>query len=389
MSVMKDIDESRLYCEKHMLMTCKVCLHSVNVANDGTIPKNASGLPRLHGVYVVRPRFQLAHTHDIDRLGYVDGLYPDKERKLPRIDLLKAINNGHPYYDCNACGLTFLAGGGPGSFAAHPSHVCSDGQRYLIARLSVSKFTCDSGKTVCHGSFFFGHKSPSNVHYQCIGKIDTRSAEWNLDNSELGTLIELLLHVEKDIFPHRRDLVDEHVYTNSAYFAGQARRFQLIVITTLSETLLNFLDKVQTLKYSQKRQAYYEKNRFGVVKRMYPATEERRRLISKFIAGLKSLAKLGIPVHWCPGSKSMYEKRVFLNESYVLPPALNESQNDPPAEKDVEPGEDVDEDELIEGDSLEGIPDHDQCQNVEYVPGPEEDAETQDAVWDSLSNPAK
>ncbi|KAI1657948.1 hypothetical protein F4813DRAFT_389211 [Daldinia decipiens] len=385
----KDIDESRLYCEKHMLMTCKICLHSVNVASDGTIPKNATDLFRPDGIYAVEPQFQLAHTLDIDRLGYIDGLHPDKERKLPHIDLLKAINNGSPYYDCNSCGLTYLAGGGPGSFAAHPSHVCSDGERYLIARLSASKFTCDSKKTVWHGSFHFGDKSPLNAHYQCIGKIDSRSAEWNLDNSELGTLTQLLTSVEKEVFPHRRKLVDEHVYTNSAYFAGRARRFQLIVITTLSKTLLSFLGRVQTLKYSPKKQAYYENNRFGIVKRMYPTTEERRRLTAKLFAGLKRLAKLGIQVHWSPGTKSMYKKRVFLNEPHVVPPVLNESQNDPPAEKDVEPGEDVEEDELIEGDSLEGIPDQDQFQNIEYVPSPEEDAETQDAVQDASSNPAK
>ncbi|KAI0109870.1 hypothetical protein F4814DRAFT_461089 [Daldinia grandis] len=391
MSTFKEIDVSRLYCPQHKLLTCKVCLHSVNVANYGKIPKDTAEFPCPESAHSVEPRFGLPRRDVID-LGYLDGLRPEERNKIAHFEIPTFINDGRPYYDCEACGLTWAAGGGPGSFGAHPSHVCSDGERYLVAVVRPTKFVRALEKIECHAYFNFGHNSPMNVGYKCVAKSDLGTADWNLDNAELAALTRMLHHVAEKVFPYRKKLVNEHIYTNSAYFAGQAQRFQLLVATSLSKNLLHFLGNVHDLKYSSKRQAYVEKNRLGMVVKKYRVTEERRYQISSFIRMIKHLAAAGIQVHWWPGKAetSTSARKVFMDQpSAFPPPPPSEPQLILPfASEAVDSGDDMAEDELIDADSLEAMPDHGEYQDVEYVSDPEEDDKMQKAIWADLSDPA-
>ncbi|KAI1482037.1 hypothetical protein F4774DRAFT_352645 [Daldinia eschscholtzii] len=387
MSTLKSISESKLYCPQHRLLTCKTCLHSVNLGNHGTIPKDISGFPCPESAHSVEARFELARKGIAD-LGYVDGLHPDERYKLANPDVPKFINDGRLYYDCEACGLTYAAGGGPGSFGAHPSHICSDGERYVIAVLRPKLFRRATEKIECHAHFNFGHESKMNVSYICVAKSDDGTIDWNLDNVEIAALTRLLHHVVDVVIPYRARLVNDHIYTNSAYFAGQARRFQLVVVTPLSEPLLHFLGKVIGLKYSAKRKAYVEKGKLGIKTKRYPATEERRYQISSFIRMIKHLAAEGIQVHWWPGQAGTIRsaRKAFLNKPYVpvMPPPVNTF-----TPEIVEQGDEVPEDELVAGDSLEGLPDHHEFQDVEYAMSLDGEDAVQQAIWDSLSASAE
>ncbi|KAF3061314.1 hypothetical protein GL218_04229 [Daldinia childiae] len=391
MSAFKEIDASRLYCPQHKLLTCKVCLHSVNVTNYGRIPKDTTELSCPESAHNVEPRFELISKGVVD-LGYLDGLRPEERNKLAYLKIPKMVNEGRPYYDCEACGLTWAAGGGPGSFGVHPSHVCPDRERYLIAVVRPTNFVRGLEQIECHAYFNFGHDSPMNINYKCMAKSDLGTADWNLDNAHLAALTRMLHHVSAKVLPYRKKLVHEHIYTNSAYFAGQAQRFQLLLVTSLNQNLLHFLGKVHDLKYSAKRKAYVEKNRLGIVVKKYPATAERRYQISSFIQMIKHLAADGIQVHWIPGKvdASADAREAFMDEPSVLtPPAPPKEPNPPFASEAVDSGDEMTEDELVDADSLDGIPDHEDYQDIEYTLDPEEDDDIQKAIWESLSDSAK
>ncbi|KAI1802852.1 hypothetical protein F4811DRAFT_372881 [Daldinia bambusicola] len=382
MSTLQNVSEARLYCPQHKLLTCKVCLHSINIGNHGILPKDTTGFPCAESAHSVEPRFELAQKGVAD-LGYVDGLHPDQRYKMVNPEVPAFINRGHLYYDCEACGLTYAAGGGPGSFGAHPSHICSDGERYVIAVLRPKKFLRATNKIECQAHFNFGHESPMNTSYQCVTKSDAGTIDWNLDNVEIAALTRLLHHVIDVVIPHRKTLVNDYIYTNSAYFAGQAQRFQLIVVTSLKEPLLHFLGKVIGLKYSSKRKAYIERNKLGFVSKKHPATEERRYQISSFIRMIKHLAAEGIQVHWWPGQAESLKvaRKTFWTEPYA-------AGMDPPADvlssDEIEPNDEVAEDDLVAGDSLVGLPDHREFQDVEFPVSPNDEGPDQQAIWDSL-----
>ncbi|KAI1470610.1 uncharacterized protein F4812DRAFT_271985 [Daldinia caldariorum] len=382
MSTLQRIRESRLYCPQHRLLTCKVCLHSVNIGNHGTLPMDTSGFPCAESAHSVDPRFELAQKVVAD-LGYVDGLHPDERYKQVNPEVPKFINDGHLYYDCEACGLTYAAGGGPGSFGAHPSHICSDGERYVIAVLRPKKFLRATEKIECQAHFNFGHESKMNISYQCVAKSDDGTIDWNLDNVEIAALTRLLHHVADVVVPYRRKFVDNYIYANSAYFAGQARRFQLLVVTPLKEPLLHFLGKVIGMKYSTKRKAYIERGKLGFVTKKYPATEERRYQISSFIRMIKHLAAEGIQVHWWPGQADSLRaaRKYFLTEPYVV--GMDHAPNVLSSEE-VEPNDEVAEDDLVPGDSFWGLPDHHEFQAVQYAMTPDDDGPEQQAIRDSL-----
>ncbi|KAI0852946.1 hypothetical protein F5Y00DRAFT_272521 [Daldinia vernicosa] len=389
MSTFKEIDGSRPYCLQHNLLTCKVCLHSVKTTKDGRMPKNTAEFSCDESAHSVKPRFELARK-GLSDLGYPDGLSPEERSKSAYPEILKSINDGRPYYDCAACGLTWLAGGGPEYFAAHPSHVGSDGQRYLIAVVRPTKFMRVLEQIECHAYFNFGHASPMNVSYKCVAKSDLGTADWNLDNAELAALTRMLHHVADKVFPYRKKLVHDYIYTNSAHFAGQAQRFQLLVVTSLNQDLLRFLGKVQDLKYNAKKKAYVEKNMLGITVKKYRVTEERRFQISNFFRIIKNLAADGIQVHWWPAKveASACARKAFMDQPSTLPPPpLNESQIKPPfASEAVDSGDEMTDDELVDADSFEETRDQEEYQDVECVLDPEEDAEIQKAIWASLSN---
>lgn len=113
------------------------------------------------------------------------------------------------------------------------------------------------------------------------------------------TCITKILHYVNDVIIHRRrELVEDFLYTNSQYFAGQAWRFQLVLWTPLSKPVLSFLLRAHTLKYNEKRKAFVKKNAVGFTSKIYPVTEERRYQVVSFIRAVKQLAEVGIRVHF-------------------------------------------------------------------------------------------
>ncbi|KAG4217358.1 hypothetical protein PC116_g34161 [Phytophthora cactorum] len=103
---------------------------------------------------------------------------------------------------------------------------------------------------------------------------------------------------------------------------------------------------------------------------------------------IKHLAAEGIQVHWWPGQAQTIRsaRKAFLTKPYVpvLPPPVNTF-----APEVVEQVDEVPEDELVAGDSLEGLPDHHEFQDVEYAMSLDGEDAVQQAIWDSLSASAE
>ncbi|KAI8957662.1 hypothetical protein F5Y11DRAFT_363473 [Daldinia sp. FL1419] len=381
MSAPRNMDESHPYCRAHGFSTCYVCLHSINVGRDGTIPDyplEHKYIETVQHKHIVEPKFEKMRVSIADR-GYQDGIHPnsrdDKAKKLPI-----AINNGARYYECEKCRLRYLAGGGPGSYGAHPSHVWPDNQRYVTAVGRAIKFARTLLGIECLANFDFGYNSPMNVNYKCTVKPDEGTVDWNLDNAELATLTRLLHHVADKVVPYRKQLVNGHVRTNSEHFALQARRFHLVLCTFLDPYILDLISRAQTLKYSTKKKAYYENNRFGVAKRKWAATEERRYWISNFIQMIKKLAAEGIQVSWLytRSDTSDAARRAFREQPFAISQSIPENYH-PSSPAPVESKEEELDEGMVRGDALPSKAVHHE-QDVEYTPGVEDNIEIQRAL---------
>ncbi|KAI2472991.1 hypothetical protein F4781DRAFT_427750 [Annulohypoxylon bovei var. microspora] len=293
--------QGQLHCEKHHLLTCLVCLHSINSVKGGFIPlpEPASRIPCPEQAHSVEPVFEIFRPAARLR-GFHDGLSPEDRKKhaADRSTPQDGSNIRSQYLKCWECELTYLFSAGNEKPAPHPSHVGSDGQRYIMVTARPFKFSRSLNRIECSAAFYFASPSRTDAAYDCASKPDSGSVYWNLDNAEIAALVQLLHHVEDELIPHRKKLVEGYVFTNSEYFAGQAWRFQLVVFTSLDREILNFLLRAHQLQYSQKRKAFVERNALGLVTMQYPITEERRYQAVSFIRMVKRLASQGIRVHW-------------------------------------------------------------------------------------------
>ncbi|KAI1211000.1 uncharacterized protein F4807DRAFT_421185 [Annulohypoxylon truncatum] len=316
--------QGQLYCEKHSLLTCVVCLHSINSVKDGFIPlpEPGSRIPCSEQAHSVEPVFgSFKATAEIR--GFHDGLSPE-DRKKYMTDLSEPQDGsdfGSHFHRCHRCGLDYLLMGGKKS---HPSHVTPNGDRYILVAVEPFEFSRSLNRISCSANFLFSDshaRSNINAAFKCSPKVDSGSVQWNLDNAELEALVQLLHYVEDDLIPYRKRIVEKYVYTNSEYFAGQAWRFQLLVYTPLNRELLEFLSQAHRLKYNVKRKAFVERNSLGLVTKQYPATEERRHQTVCFLSMIRRLASLGIRVYWQhtpPKPRYIAAKERFMHDPHNI-----------------------------------------------------------------------
>ncbi|OTA63560.1 hypothetical protein K449DRAFT_421666 [Hypoxylon sp. EC38] len=344
----------RVWCRRHGRTTCEDCLHSIIRDEDGSIPDpiNDARIPYPESGHSVEPRFELVTNASNKSLGF------DGRRVIEEVY----------QYSCGNCQLVYWDDGGTSNRGAHPSHICSNGQRYIQAWVRPMKFSRESGKIECSAYFIFDHISKMNATYKCMSKSDYGTADWNLENSEIAALTQLLTYVEDKLIPYRKQLTNDYLFTNSEYFASQAWRFQLIVLTSLNPAALDLLLRAHKLKYSARRKAFVEKNALGIVTSKIPVTEERWYQMASFVRKVKNLAALGIPVYWHPMEPDKrYEaaRAGFMNEPPTLPAPQSEVLEDYP---------DPEEEDLIEGDSFDNFPSHEGFEAVESD-NPEESPE--------------
>lgn len=382
--VLPNVDniKGRLYCEEHGLVTCLICLHSINCGDRGFTPDPHSNerFPCQRSAHRVQPSFKRFYLTP-ELLGFRGGLSPEDRRNLKaRANTSESQDIIHnPGTDCTKCGLTYLSGGGS-ALTKCPSHIMPNGQRYIIVQVEPYKYWRRHEKIECSAVFrFFGPKPELNPEWTqnpvwtCKSKSDFGTADWNLDNVEIAVLRQLFFFVEKIIIPYRRKLVHDVVYTNSSYFTGQAWRFQLVVATKLRPSVLDFLLRADELKYSPKRKAFVERNRLGFVTKKYPVTEERRYQTVHFIRCIKHLAsEWGIRIHWISiplTDENEAARAAFSNQPLVFPPAQSGALLDDQEHEEVKPNEMQDkvEDDLLEGDSLDYLPNHDGYEAVEAL----------------------
>ncbi|KAI1770276.1 hypothetical protein F4818DRAFT_271535 [Hypoxylon cercidicola] len=371
----------RLLCRDHNRLTCLVCLHSIN-SIDGFMPTpEISRFPCPESAHSVEPRFELFKPHNISLYGLHQGLSPQQrehsnaDRRIPQ---LVFPEEGDNRFDCESCGLTYYTEGGPGYADIHPSHVSADGKRYVTVAVEPITFGRHLDKIDCITKFWFSSQNHElNSTYVCSSRPDFGTVDWNLENAQISALVVLFEIVEDKVIPHRQKLIDDAVYTNSEYFAGQSWRFQLIVYTMLSPATLDVLLRAHKLQYSRKRKAFVERNALGLVSKKYPVTEERQRQIVYFIRMIKRLAELGIQVFWHrldPSNTYKKARKAFMDQPSQLPKPqgkmkaqadvdleLNESQEE---EEDLVESDALVE-ELLAGDSPEALPAHEDLDAVE------------------------
>ncbi|KAI1802853.1 hypothetical protein F4811DRAFT_572606 [Daldinia bambusicola] len=382
----KDIDWSRLFCKTHGLLTCRACLHSVNIDENNRIPKNAADLPEPAGKpHAVEPRFERFEMAKRVKMMNRSGLHPTEQGNISEKYLLpKAVRRMEKHYECRRCKLMFLAAGGPGCYGAHPSHISPDGQRYILVTALSSSFARDSSTISWHGELFFGHQSPVNAVYKGMLPLDTEDPTWAIETAKVAALTVLLLHIRKFVFSYRSATVDRHIYTNSTYFGEEARLFQVIVQTNLNETFLEFLGKVQAMEFSDSEKAYYEVDNGGVRIKKYPTTHIRQIRISRFLDILKELAEMGIQVHWSTEGRDVDAKETSIKEVHVSPPPPDEPDDNAPVPEDVLSDNNAEVDELVENASMGGTADPDDYQ-IELTPNLEDHFDLQQASGNDLS----
>ncbi|KAI1142441.1 hypothetical protein F5Y05DRAFT_226762 [Hypoxylon sp. FL0543] len=370
----------QLHCKSHGRLTCKVCLHSINADLDGYI-----GHPRevrygcSESEHSVEARFEYFNDRATRLLGFHDGLGPtDRRRRLADDFSIGTQFKQDVDFGCDECALRYWAGGGIGMYGVHPSHICSNGQRYILAWACPFKFARGVEMIECSAYFHFNDRSPMNINYKCMLRPDEGTADSNLDNAEIAALTQLLTHVEEKLIPHRKELVKDYLYTNSEYFAGQAWRFRLVVFTYLKPDVLELLLKAHQMEYSAKRKAFIERDMQGVVTKRFRATKERQYQTARFIQKVKDLASLGIQVYWArmeDDARYMAARTRFMDDPYQFPEPRNQVLDDVRNEPNVEQeeGQTIGED-LIEGDSFEYQPGHEGFEAVESE-NPEESSE--------------
>ncbi|KAI1458057.1 hypothetical protein F4805DRAFT_426403 [Annulohypoxylon moriforme] len=312
----------RLFCEKHSRLTCHQCLHSMNSVKDGFIPvpQLMSRIPcpeQAHSVEPVFGSFRLTAALE----GFHEGLSPEDRQKY-MTDLAEPQDGSDfqdRFVDCVRCGLTYISTGGRVPHS-HPSHVALDGQRYICTTVEPVSFSRSFNKIQCEANFMFSYStSKMNAAFACMAKSDSGSGTWNLDNAEIAVLVQLLRHVENEIIPYRKSLIEKQLYTNSDYFAGQASRFNLLVFTAIDKDLLRFLLRAHQFQYSAKRKAFVERNSLGIIYKRYPITEERHYQVVSFVGMINRLASLGIRVYWQhvhPDEEYIAAKQGFMHDPH-------------------------------------------------------------------------
>ncbi|KAI1416741.1 hypothetical protein F5Y13DRAFT_152971 [Hypoxylon sp. FL1857] len=317
-----DSFERNVRCKRHHLLTCKVCLHSINSTEDGLIPHPTpeTWIPCPESAHSIEPRYEKFDPTPALR-GYHDGLSPEDRERLvnDRSALEHRSADGTPYFSCAKCKLRYFSGGG-GVALYHPSHVSSNGQRYVLMSVHPLEFSRTPETIETSALAFFDDDSPMNVTFDFGSNLDTvDTADWNLDNVEITILVSALVYVKKNVIPHRKSLVEKHLYTNSEYFAGQAWRFTLVVFTSINASLLDFLLQAHKLKYNRDRGLLLERDERKQPIKEFPATEARWHLASDFVGVVKQLADLGIQVLFrqCEPDQRHEEARAsFRDESY-------------------------------------------------------------------------
>ncbi|KAI1450373.1 hypothetical protein F5Y02DRAFT_113540 [Annulohypoxylon stygium] len=199
---------------------------------------------------------------------------------------------------CSHCGLDYLNTGGKPK--PHPSHAGANGQRCFIATIRPFKYAHSGDTYKCLADFIFSGPSSSvhNTIFECPSIADSSPAAWNLDNTDIATMVQFMHYVEDVLIPHRKSIVEEYLYTNSEYFAGQAWRFDLGVQTGINREVYDFLLEAHRLDYSSRHKAFVKRNASNVVTKIYPVTEERRYQTVSFLEMVQRLASLGIRVYW-------------------------------------------------------------------------------------------
>ncbi|KAI1386515.1 uncharacterized protein F4822DRAFT_319195 [Hypoxylon trugodes] len=361
--------QGRLYCMPHHRLTCWECLHSINAGISGHIPnpETQSGIRCKQSAFIVEPKFEMFHNTSAI-LGFHCGLSPEDQVKLAD-HMLPQFHTEFNNQPCEDCRLCYFSPGG--QLTTHPSHICTNMERYVQVAIRPYKFSRTSNQIECSATFFFGEfypASPMTASYVSKSKPDECSMDWNLDNAEIASVVECLRHVEKKLVPYRKSLVKDYLYTNSEYFAGKSWRFQLVVYTQLNEHVLKTLLEAHKLKFSKSRKAYIDRNTIGLAKKVFPASEERRYRISSFIYRINKLALLGIQVFFVHTERDpdhIKARRSFWEQpkGQVFPQAaFNESEyNDDQGQYD----EELREDDLLDGDDLRDPTGHAGFESVE------------------------
>ncbi|KAI0152503.1 hypothetical protein F4776DRAFT_602077 [Hypoxylon sp. NC0597] len=334
----------RLECKLHGVRTCNICLHCITEAADGSIPDPIDDprIPYPESKHSIKPRFEF--------LGDVPMATLSNEQTNP--DELRE-------FACEQCELRYWGGDGMGTYAVHPSHICANGLRFIPVWVHPIMFSRNSERVECSAFFIFDTKSKMNATYKCMSKSDYGSADWNLENSEIAALTQLLTYVEEKLIPYRKLLTNDYLYTNSEYFAARAWRFHLIVVTSLNPAVLSLLLRAHKLKYSSRRKAFVERNVLGMVTSKIPTTEERWYQMVSFVQKVKDLAALGIQVYWdTMEHDKCYEtaRAKFVDQPSQLPV---------PQREVLEDDADFEEEDLVVDNSFEYLPIHEGFEAVE------------------------
>ncbi|XXG98407.1 hypothetical protein Hte_004730 [Hypoxylon texense] len=370
----------RMYCIDHNRLTCSVCLHSINSV-EGFIPTPDSDprFPCPESAHSVEPVFEYFKP-TISSCGYHSGLSPQQRQmykaddREPQLAFNKVAGK---FIDCKQCGLTYYMQGGLGYADIHPSHVSADGKRYVVTTVEPSKFERQLDRLLCDVHFWFGHDNPKlNSNYECAVRPDYGTVDWNIDNAQISAIVQLFQLIECRVIPYRRKLIEDNIYTNSEYFAGQSWRFQLVVCTMLSQDTLDLLLRVHKLKYSKSRKAFVERNALGIISKKYPMTEERRHQIVYFLRMVKYLAnEYGIQVFWYrvePSETFLAARKAFMDEPSQMPRVSSgEIFQEYQRGVDLDPNEAryVVEGDLLEGDSMDALSAHEGFGAVEQPGG--------------------
>ncbi|KAI2620082.1 hypothetical protein GGR54DRAFT_116036 [Hypoxylon sp. NC1633] len=287
----------RLYCENHGLLTCKVCLHSINAGHDGSIldPKEEP-FPCSDSALKVEPLFE-RFVPTIQHCGYHDGLSPEDKKEAAKVKTKGEFPFAIPIIPCDECRLAYLStNGSVSNVARHPAHVSADGQRYIQVSVRPQEVRYEGGQKFKHSVDFFFHAGRI-IQWTFVTGIDGGGVlEWNRDNCELYSLRYLLFYVQNNIIREQSDTVMPFVYSNSRYFEEKATHFTLVVRTPLSTVAMDTLLNAHKMKFNAKRQAFIRRNMVGIVTKVYPVTELRRFLIQQYIQRVKELAEHGVQV---------------------------------------------------------------------------------------------
>ncbi|KAI1763620.1 hypothetical protein GGR53DRAFT_359711 [Hypoxylon sp. FL1150] len=307
--------KGRLCCAVHSKPTCYECLHSITYTADGVLPgthadERAPCSERAHSVEPLFKQFEL-----------IPEMFKHKEKARWNDGVIDCTF-------CNRCKLSFITGD-PSIKASCPSHVLQNDQRYVAVTVMPLRYSrrIDLERIECAAALTLGPTGYQvNARFNSFSRPDEGDADGNLDNVEIAAIVKALEAVEERMIPHRKRVTERAVYTNSAYFAGEAWRFQLVIITPTDPEVLSFLLGAHKLQYSFKRKAFVERNSMGFVTKKFPVTEERRYQVASFIRAVKRLATVfGIQVHlaYTTNIKRAVARENFKNPMDTIPEAKN------------------------------------------------------------------